>query len=333
MITTTSVPATGKTHDDSSPGDTGSAAAVSATTAPAGSPDSPRSHARADSGALKFGVGLPIDDPESLTEWARRAEHGPFSTLGLLDRLVHHNPEPLVTLAHLAAVTDRIRLQTEVLIAPLREPVLLAKQVATLDRLSGGRFTLGLGVGGRADDHEASGTELHTRGKRLDAQIATMRRLWDGERYSDSCDAIGPRPFTPGGPELLFGGFQPPALERVARWGGGLLAAAPPSWAPQLFDTVRRFWAEYDRPGSPRIVAQVNAALGPQEVIDDARAQMSAYYAFSEYGANMVDGMLTDPQQIRTVTRQFADLGVDEVIFYCYGRDPEQVNRLADSIG
>ncbi|WP_227979857.1 LLM class flavin-dependent oxidoreductase [Nocardia spumae] len=286
-----------------------------------------------ESSRMKFGIGLPISDPRALTEWAARAEAGPFSTLGLLDRLVFHNPEPLVTLAHLAAVTQRIRLQTEVLIAPLREPALLAKQVATLDQLSGGRFTLGLGVGGRADDHEASGTELHTRGKRLDAQIATMRLLWSGERYSDTCDAIGPLPLTAGGPELLFGGFRPVALERVARWGGGLLAAAPPSWAPQLFDTVRRFWSDYDRPGSPRIVAQVNAALGPRQVIDDARTQMSAYYAFNEYGANMVNGMIIDAHGIRTVAQQFADLGVDEVIFYCYGRDPEQVDRLADILG
>ncbi|MEV5651343.1 LLM class flavin-dependent oxidoreductase [Nocardia sp. NPDC052254] len=286
-----------------------------------------------ESGRMTFGIGLPIGDPEGLTEWALRAENGPFSTLGLLDRLVYDNPEPLVTLAHLAGVTQRLRLQTEVLIAPLREPALLAKQAATLDRLSHGRLTLGVGVGGRADDHEASGTELRTRGKRLDAQIATMRRLWAGEPYSDSCAAIGPLPHTAGGPELLFGAFQPAALERVARWGGGLLAAAPPAWAPRLFDAVRRFWAEYDRPGSPRIVAQVNTALGAPEVIDDARAAMSAYYAFNEYGNSMVDGMLTEPAQIRTAAQQFADMGVDEVVFYCYGRDPEQVDRLADILG
>lgn len=112
-----------------------------------------------------------------------RADAGPFRTLGLLDRLTWHNPEPLVTLASLAGATTRIRLQTEV---PLRGTALLATQVATLDRLSRGRFTLGLGVGGRADDHAAAGVDLHQPGRRFDAQLTRLRELW-----SSSAD-VGP---------------------------------------------------------------------------------------------------------------------------------------------
>src|SRR3954466_15997940 len=102
---------------------------------------------------MNVGLGLPVADPFSLFSWARRADAGPFSTLGLLDRLVYTNPEPLVALAALAGATSRIRVQTEGLPGPLRSTALLAKQTATLDRMSGGRFTLGIGVGGRADDH------------------------------------------------------------------------------------------------------------------------------------------------------------------------------------
>ncbi|MEU1985647.1 LLM class flavin-dependent oxidoreductase [Nocardia sp. NPDC019395] len=281
---------------------------------------------------MHIGLGLPIADPVTLPEWARRADSAGFSTLGLLDRLVYDNPEPLVTLAMLAGVTDRIRLQTEVLIAPLREPALLAKQAATLDRMYGGRFALGLGVGGRDDDHEATGTDIRTRGRRLDEQLAVMRRLWSGEPFSGTCGPIGPAATRPEGPELLFGGFQPTAIDRVGRWGGGFLAAAAPSWADTLFDLARRSWTDHGRSGAPRIVAQLNAVLGPQTLIDQAHTAILDYYEFSGRADYMAAGLLSTPDQIRSSIEQFDDLGADEVILYCYGTDPDQIDRFADAV-
>ncbi|MFI9508756.1 LLM class flavin-dependent oxidoreductase [Nocardia sp. NPDC052566] len=281
---------------------------------------------------MHIGLGLPISDPTVLLDWARRAEAGPFSTLGLLDRLAYDNPEPMVALSMIAGATSRIKVQTEVLIAPLREPSLLAKQAATLDRMSGGRFVLGVGVGGREDDHVASGTDLRTRGRRLDEQLELMRRLWSGEAHSAGCGPIGPAPLRTAGPEILFGGFQPAALDRVGRFGGGFLAAAAPSWAGGLFDSVRRSWTEHGRDGAPRIVAQVNVALGAPDVVEDARASMGAYYAFSGRADYMLDGMLTTPADIRSAIKQFDDLGADELMLYCYGADADQVDRLADAI-
>ncbi|WEH35184.1 LLM class flavin-dependent oxidoreductase [Streptomyces sp. AM 4-1-1] len=279
---------------------------------------------------MNVGIGLPIGDPAALLTWARRADAGPFSTLGLLDRLVYDNPEPLVALAVLAGATSRIRVQTEVLLAPLRDTALLAKQAATLDRMTDGRLVLGLGIGGRDDDHQVTGVDKHTRGRRLDEQMAMMRRLWSGEPYGDGVGPIGPAPARPGGPEVLFGGFRPAAIERVARWGDGFLAAAAPSWAGDLFETARRFWKEYDRDGEPRIVAQINVALGTDDQVHDARANMHAYYTFTGTADRMVDGMLTTPAGIREAIAAFADLGADEVMLYCYGLGPDQVDRLAD---
>ncbi|MGA5896004.1 LLM class flavin-dependent oxidoreductase [Streptomyces venetus] len=279
---------------------------------------------------MNVGIGLPIGDPATLLTWARRADAGPFSTLGLLDRLVYDNPEPLVALAVLAGATSRVRVQTEVLLAPLRDTALLAKQAATLDRMTGGRLVLGLGIGGRDDDHQVAGVDLGTRGRRLDQQMAVMRRLWSGEAYGDGVGPIGPAPARPDGPQVLFGGFKPAAIERVARWGDGFLAAAAPSWAGGLFDTVRRFWKEYGRDGAPRLVAQVNVALGPVDVVAEARANMHAYYTFTGMADRMVAGMLTTPAEIREAIAAFADLGADEVMLYCYGPDPDQVDRLAD---
>jgi len=279
---------------------------------------------------MKIGLGLPTSNPELLYEWARLADSGPFSTLGLLDRLVWDNPEPLITLAALAGVTSRIRLQTEVLLVPLRQPALLASQVATLDRMSGGRFTLGVGVGGRVDDELAAGVPHTGRGARMDAALAQLKALWSGNSGEEP---VGPSPTRAGGPEILVGAFHPAALARVARFGDGLLCAAAASWAGPLLDTVGRQWVELGRTGEPRNVAQVNVVVGPEEVIAQARDAISSYYAFTGNPARAVDGLLTTPAEIRDSVRAFTDLGVDEVMLYCWSSDPEQVERLMHAIG
>ena len=280
---------------------------------------------------MNIGLGLPIDDPAQLLTWARRADTGPFRTLGLLDRLVYDNPEPLVTLATLAGATSRVRVQTEVLLAPLHNTALLAKQTATLDHLSGGRFTLGIGVGGREDDCLAAGIDLHRRGRRLDEQMTLLRRTWSGQPYGEGVGPIGPAPVTPGGPEVLFGGFAPAALERVGRFGDGFLGAAlPPSFMANLFRDATTAWQKHDRPGRPRLVAQANVALGPQPTLDRARRNLRDYYGFSGHVEYMEAGLLTTPQQIRETTDAYFGIGADEVMLYCWASDPDQIDRLAD---
>src|SRR5919198_6697581 len=143
---------------------------------------------------MDLGVGLPAAVPgtagDLVLEWARRAERGPFASLGVLDRVAYDNYDPFVALAAAAAVTTRPRLVTMVVIAPLRGAALLAKEAASLDALSGGRLTLGLALGARVEDYEVSGVEHRDRGKRFDDQLAYMREAWEDGR-------IGPRPNRP----------------------------------------------------------------------------------------------------------------------------------------
>ncbi|WLW52737.1 LLM class flavin-dependent oxidoreductase [Streptomyces sp. YU58] len=284
---------------------------------------------------MNIGLGLPIDDPARLLTWARRADAGPFSTLGLLDRLVFDNPEPLITLATLAGATSRIRVQTEVLLAPHHNTALLAKQTATLDRISGGRLTLGIGVGGRADDCRAAGIDLRSRGRRLDEQMALLHRTWSGKPYDEAAGIgpIGPAPFRCGGPEVLFGGFAPAALERVGRFGDGFLGAAlPPQHMSGLFRRVEEIWQRYDRPGHPRLVAQLNVVLGPQTTVDRARRNLRDYYAFTDRVDYMEKGLLTAPRQIREAIAALLDIGAEEVVLYCWDSDPDQIDRLSDEL-
>ncbi|MEU9115805.1 LLM class flavin-dependent oxidoreductase [Streptomyces sp. NPDC048483] len=281
---------------------------------------------------MSVGLGLPIGDPAQLLTWARRADATPFTTVALLDRLVYANPEPLITLATLAGATSRIRVQTEVLLAPLHATPLLAKQAATLDLLSGGRFTLGIGTGGREDDYLAAGIDIRTRGRRLDGQMAELRRIWAGEPLGADVGPIGPAPARPGGPEVLFGGFVPAVVERVARWGDGFLGAAlPPQQMDGMFREVEAAWSRAGRTGRPRLLAQVNAALGPQPVIDRARRELRAYYGpENSYTDHIVNSLLTTRTEIRDAVAAFTAIGADEVMLYCWSPDPDQVDRLAE---
>src|SRR3954447_3840320 len=173
---------------------------------------------------MDVGIGLPATIPgvegAQVIEWARRAEARGFSRLGALGRAVYANYEPLVALAAAAAVTERIRLATAILIAPVRENgALLAKQAASLDRLSGGRLVLGVAVGGREDDYAASHSDFHDRGRRFEAMLEEWRRMWDGES-SGTAGAIGPRPAN-GRPQLIIGGQADVAFERAAKYADG----------------------------------------------------------------------------------------------------------------
>src|SRR5947209_2095479 len=210
---------------------------------------------------MKIGIGLPASirgvSGNLLIDWARKADAGPFSSLGIIDRLVFPNFEPLITLAAAAGVTQRIRLMTTVLLATLRNPGMLAKQAATLDALSGGRLTLGLGVGGREDDFRAAPAEFHNRGKRFEEQITTMKRIWSGQPLSDDVGPIGPQPVQEGGPEILIGGYSPTAIKRVGRWGDGIIlgGSGDPTVAHQFYSIAEESWKAEGRSGKPRFVA------------------------------------------------------------------------------
>ena len=158
---------------------------------------------------MRISIGLPATIPgtegKRILDWAKKVDSGPFSSLGILDRLVFPNYEALITLAAVAGATQRVRLTTTVLLAPLRNTALLAKQAASLDALSGGRLTLGLGIGAREDDYLAASVPFKIRGKRFEEQLETMKRIWSGQRLGDNIGPVGPSPVRSGGPEREWG--------------------------------------------------------------------------------------------------------------------------------
>ena len=284
---------------------------------------------------MDVGIGLPATIPgvqgSVIVEWAAKADEGPFSSLSVLDRLVYPNYEPMVVLGAAAAVTCRVRLITSILLAPLRSGAMLAKQAASVDAISGGRLSLGLGIGGRPDDFVAGETDITTRGRRFDEQLAVMKRIWSGEPYSDEAGGIGPSSVRPGGPELLIGAVSPRALARVARWGDGFIAGGGgPDAARASYDSVLEQWNEIGREGRPRFVSAVYFSLG-NDAEDRISAYINDYYSFMpEYAEVIANAAPHNPEQVRDTLRAYEDVGIDEFLLWPCSPSIDQVDRLAE---
>ena len=282
--------------------------------------------------AMRVGVGLPttlpgVDGPMVLG-WARRAEALGFSSLGVIDRLVYDSFEPLAALCAAGAVTHRVELLTTVLLGPLRaNAALLAKEAASIDRLTSGRLTLGMAPGVRADDFAAGGVDYQRRGALLDELVTTMRRLWaDGS-------TVGPRPVRAGGPRLLFGGMSAATFRRVAQldagWVSGVVGidafAAGAARACQA-------WSAAGRPGRPRLVACATYAIG----VAAANAMESSvrdYYAFLPWLASAaLASAVRSPCEVRTLAERFAAAGCTDLVLFPGAADLSQLDALADAL-
>ena len=278
---------------------------------------------------MDVGIGLPNAvrgvDRRGIVEWARRAEAAGFSSLGTIDRIAYPNYESLIALAAAAAVTERIRLVTDILIAPLRtNTALLAKQAATIDSLSEGRLVLGLAVGGREDDYEISGADFGSRGKTFDRQLEELGALWRGER------GVGPRPARGDRPTVLIGGSSDVAFRRAARHADGwTLGGGTPDAFAEGREKLRAAWAAEGRDGEPRTMVLFYFALG-DDAEAAARASLGDYYGFlGEYADQIVAGAAKDEDAVKGYLSAFEQAGVDEVICFPTSTDPEQVDLLA----
>jgi alkanesulfonate monooxygenase SsuD/methylene tetrahydromethanopterin reductase-like flavin-dependent oxidoreductase (luciferase family) len=275
---------------------------------------------------MDVGIGLPSTirgtTGAQIVEWARRAEARGFTSLGTIDRIVYANYEPLTALAAAAAVTERIKLVTAILIAPLRiSGAMLAKQAASVDALSGGRLVLGVAVGGRRDDYAANGADFSTRGKVFDAMLGEWREIWDGE-------AIGPAAH----PTVIVGGTVDAAFRRAAQHDGWIMGGGTPDNFRDGKAKLEAAWQAAGREGSPRTLALSYFALGDRAA-EDAQAYLGDYYAFTgDYASMIVDGAAKDEATVRAYVQAFADAGCDELIFFPSSPDADQVDLLADAI-
>jgi alkanesulfonate monooxygenase SsuD/methylene tetrahydromethanopterin reductase-like flavin-dependent oxidoreductase (luciferase family) len=279
-------------------------------------------------------------DAATLKAWARIIDDGPFSSLCWGERICFDNPEALTLLGALAAWTDRARLVTTVVVPQLHDPVMLAKQLATGDMLSGGRLTVGIGVGGRHEDYHAVNADPETQTMYgMAERVAVMKRIWSGDKVTESVLPVGPPPVQAGGPELLIGTMGPKTVRSAAAWADGLAGTTldlDVGKQNELFDVARAAWAEAGK-RKPHLATSFWIALGDG---DDARAQMHRHlrrymnWIPGEYVDAMAPttGWAGTGEELLEVLHKFADIGTDEIHLIPTSSNIDQLRRVAEVV-
>jgi probable F420-dependent oxidoreductase len=261
---------------------------------------------------MEIGVHLPHIGPlatrEGISAFARMAEEYGFDSLWVSDHVIVPRKlrsrypynvegsfpvppdipflEPLATLLYAAGVTERAKLGTTILVLPMRNPIVTAKTLATLDVLSNGRLILGVGAGWMEEEFRALGVPPERRGARTDEYIQLCKTLWteqnpsfQGEFWQIEDVGFAPKPIQQPHPPVWVGGHSPRALRRAGRFGDAWHAAyLPPERLAEPYQQVRRHAQEAGRdPASVALTARANVRLDdPDRAVEQIRAYQEA---------------------------------------------------------
>jgi len=275
-----------------------------------------------------------------LLAWCRGVDAGPWSSLAVPERVTYTSHSLTVQLAAAAALTERVRLWTTLIVLPAHDEVQVAKDVASVDRLCQGRLTVGVGVGGREQDYRAIGGDFRRRWQRMDEQVARMRRIWGQEPPFEGADPVGPPPVQPGGPPFVAGVLGPKALARAARWAVGvddpsaITAVDAVALAGQRQRVVDA-WKDAGRSEPPHFSSSLWYALGP-----DAKDRLAGYVY--DYMKIFDDGFARQlaasapvhtPDALREAMAAAAEAGCDEFFLVPTTADPEELDRTRAALG
>src|SRR6266545_1441372 len=288
---------------------------------------------------MKVGVGLPNTlmpqvDRALFLEWARKADAAGFSTLATIDKPNYDSLDPVISLATAAGATERILLATTILQLPNRNETLIAKQLAGIDVLSGGRVTFGTAVGGRDDDFEVFGASPKGRGKRFEAQLERIRQIWsDARKATTDKGVLGPAPVQQPGPPIWLGGINEQTIRRATRLGDGFIfGTVGPQMATQFTPQIRT-WAQAEGKPNYTVASLAYAGLGPdpKQALERAARQVIRYYGqlWTE-PENLIHP--APPEKIAEEIRLYRDAGLDELIVFLEIPELEQVDLFARAV-
>ena len=222
---------------------------------------------------------------------------------------------------------------TNILLAPIYPPVLLGKTAASIDQLSGGRFTLGLAAGGRPDDFEVAGRDFRRRGRDFDHALEVMHQVWRGDALAQGSSPASPTPTHDERVPILFGGNSDKTIQRVLAWGAGWTAGGAPAAQSAPYATkVRAAWSAAGRDGEPRIASLAYFSLG-EDAEEASRKYLLDYYDFlGDYGPMIANGALRSVSKVADAVKAFEDAGFTELYFDPTVAKLDQIDRLADAV-
>jgi alkanesulfonate monooxygenase SsuD/methylene tetrahydromethanopterin reductase-like flavin-dependent oxidoreductase (luciferase family) len=278
-------------------------------------------------------------DRASTLRWCREVDEGPWPSLAVPERVTYPAHEITVEISAAAALTERVRLWTTIVILPAHDAVAVAKQMASVDVLSGGRLTVGVGVGGREHDYRAIGASFARRWQRMDEQVGVMRRIWAGEPPFDGADPVGPPPVQPGGPPLIAGVMGPKAIARAARWATGVDGAwtldGDTDAMAAAFTQIRDAWTAAGRTEAPHLSSSIWYALGPgadDRLRDYAFDYMKIFgEPVGKWAAESV--ACSTPEALRRAVEHAAEAGADEYFLVPTTADADELARTRDALG
>ena len=286
---------------------------------------------------MKIGVCLPYMEKDygrkDVLNWCHAIDAGPFSSLSCGERITGYTLEMRNMLAFAAAATERVRLVPSLYVLPMHSAVWAAKEIATLDRLSEGRVTVTVGVGGREMDYKAVGASFAKRHQRMDEQIATMKSIWRGEIPFEGCDAIGPMPYQDGGPPILAGSMGEKPMARAAQWADGIYGFAmngDEALTQHFHTTANKKWQEAERESTPYFVGGFWYSLA-----DNAQPRLEEYVynyllTFGEEHARNTAKTMTRSTEgaIVEALHGMRNLGLEETFMVPATADVAEVTRL-----
>jgi len=287
---------------------------------------------------IEVGVALPQMavglDRGRFTEWCGGVDEGPFSSISAGERITFHNLEGITACAAAAVLTSRVRVLANVVVLPWHHPALIAKQLATIDVLAGGRLDVAVGVGGRGTDYTALGVPDTNRHERLDAAVAQVRGLWRGEPAADG-QTVGPASVQEGGPRLFASAMGPKSLARAAAWANGVSGfnlIADHDEIARSCEAAHDAWSAAGRTERPRLVTGSFVALGP----DAERTLRDFAYRYLEVfspglARGLADAMtLFTPDALAAALEAAERAGCDEFIVVPATTDPAMLSTLTE---